>query len=432
MRRILAIVMAATCLGAAHDVPADEARPAQSLGEHAADFWDELKVVVNNGETKRLRIEYENDLFYSTDRNYTNGVRFTWRAGARQAVRFDDDDQQPWIPPLRFTAGSDAARRAREDRECARAAQTPGEREAGRPVCFRTVYNFVFFGHNLYTPSDIRLTTAQTPPGERPYAAWGYIGFHREIHASDGRYWRYGLDLGCVGPCAYGRQLQTWVHEHITRSPLPNGWGGQIRNEFGAVARFEYARRLWHEPLAPIGQGIFRLPLATDLRPHVNFGLGNLQAYAGAGATVRLGWFRTSYDSLRLDTHPLESLADRASQRLAQAASETASETASDCGAGQCQGPRVPERPPEFFAFARLHGDIVVYNALLQGGLINRSSEFTGAARPLQLEREFGFAGAIGEFSISLSAVGRRQWDMHGARYGQRFGRLALEFSTRF
>ena len=80
MRRILAIVMAATCLGAAQDVPADEARPAQSLGEHAADFWDELKVVVNNGETKRLRIEYENDLFYSTDRNYTNGVRFTWRA----------------------------------------------------------------------------------------------------------------------------------------------------------------------------------------------------------------------------------------------------------------------------------------------------------------------------------------------------------------
>ena len=92
----------------------------------------------------------------------------------------------------------------------------------------------------------------------------------------------------------------------------------------------------------------------------------------------------------------------------------------------------IPEKPPEFFAFARLHGDIVAYNALLQGGLINRSSEITGAARPLQMEREFGLAGAIGEFSISLSAVGRRQWDLHGARYGQRFGRLALEFSTRF
>jgi hypothetical protein len=218
------------------------------------------------------------------------------------------------------------------------------------------------------------------------------------------------------------------VHEHVTHSPLPNGWASQVRNEFGAVARFEYARRLWHEPLAPFGQDIFKLPLATDLRPHVNFGLGNLQTYAGAGATVRLGWFRTSYDSLRLDTHPLESLADRATQRFAQATANTAS----DCGAGECQNMPNPEKPPELFAFARLHGDIVAYNALLQGGLINRSSEITGAARPLQMEREFGLAGAIGEFSISLSAVGRRQWDLHGARYGQRFGRLALEFSTRF
>jgi len=435
-RVLLAVAIACGAIIAPH-ADAQTDAPARTLGEHAADFWDELKVVVGKGETKRLRVEYENDLFYSTDRNYTNGVRFTWRAGAREAAKFDDDDQRPWIPPLRFTAGSDEVRRAREDRECARAAQTPGEREAGQPVCFRTVYNFVFFGHNLYTPSDIRLAPSQIPPGERPYAAWGYIGFHRELHASDGRYWRYGLDLGCVGPCAYGRQLQTWVHEHVTHSPLPNGWASQIRNEFGAVARFEYARRLWHEPLAPIGKSVFGLPLATDLRPHVNFGLGNLQTYAGAGITGRLGWFRTSYDSLRLDTHPLESLAAREPNRLAQASTgdtgnDTASDTASDCGAGECRGPSVQRKPPEFFTFARLHGDVVFYNALLQGGLINRSSEYTGAARPLQIEREFGLAGAVGEFSVSLSVVGRRQWDLHGARYGQRFGRLALEFSTRF
>jgi hypothetical protein len=426
MRRAIAALAVAAGLVAAPCARADDA-PSQTLRAHAADFWDELKTVVGNGETKRLRIEYENDIFYSTDRNYTNGVRFTWRAGAREAARFDDDDQRPWLPPLRFTAGSDVARRAREDRECARAAQTPGDRELGRPVCFRTVYNFVFFGHSLYTPSDIRLPASQIPAGERPYAAWGYIGFHRELHASDGRYWRYGLDLGCVGPCAYGRQLQTWIHEHVTHSPLPNGWAAQIRNEFGAVARFEYARRLWHVPLARLGSGVFALPLATDLRPHVNLGIGNLQTYAGTGVTARLGWFRTSYDSLRLDTHPLESLATREPLRYAQAAGDTMADCAADCAPTP-----IAQKPPEFFGFARLHGDIVAYNALLQGGLFNRSSEFTAAARPLQLEREFGLAGAVGEFSVSLSVVGRRQWDLHGARYGQRFGRLAVEFSTRF
>ncbi len=401
--------------------------PAQSLREHAADFWDELKVVVGEGTVKRLRIEYENDVFYATDSNYTNGVRLTWRAGARHAVKFDDDNQRPWVPPLRFTAGGDEHKRALEDAECARASQTPGQREAGRPACFRTAYNFVFFGHNLYAPSDIRLQPAQIPASERPYAGWAYIGFHRELHASDGRYWRYGLDIGCVGPCAQGRQLQNWVHKNLTHSPEPQGWGSQIRNEFGAIARFEYAEQAWHEPLARLGSGVFGLPLATDLRPHVGAGLGNLQIYAGAGVTARIGWFRTSYDSLRLDTHTLESLAGARRDRHAQVDSGSRA----DC-APYCEERSVPERPPELFAFARLHGDLVAYNAMLQGGLINRSSPSTAGARPLIAEREFGLAGAIGEFSVSLSVVGRQQWDAHGARYGQRFGRLALEFSTRF
>ncbi|MBL8384193.1 MAG: lipid A deacylase LpxR family protein [Burkholderiales bacterium] len=426
MRRglVAAAGMLACALCAAQDAP-------RSLRAHAADFWDELKVVVGAGEVKRLRVEYENDVFLATDRNYTNGVRLTWRAGAHQAVRFDDANQYPWIPPLRFTAGSDAARRAAEDAQCEHAAQTDEERSAGRPVCYRTVYNFVFFGHNLYTPSDIRASAAQIGAGERPYAAWAYIGFHRELHASDGRYWRYGLDLGCIGPCAHGRQLQTWIHEHVTGSPLPNGWGRQIRNEFGAVVRFEYARRVWREALAPLGRGLFGLPLSADARPHVNFGIGNLQAYAGAGVTARLGWFRTSYDSLRLDTHALESLADARLRRFAQAAGDSASDCATGCAAGS-GGPSRPSRPPELFGFARLHGDLVAYNALLQGGLVNRSSPHVGAARPLQIEREFGIAGALGEFSVSVSLVGRRQWAVDGERHGQRFGRVAVEFSTRF
>ena len=72
----------------------------------------------------------------------------------------------------------------------------------------------------------------------------------------------------------------------------------------------------------------------------------------------------------------------------------------------------------------------VTPNARLQADLNAESIDMLDIV--FRIEREFGLAGAIGEFSISLSAVGRRQWDSHGARYGQRFGRLALEFSTRF
>lgn len=404
---------------------------AQILGRHAAEFWDELKTVIDRGQAKRLRVEFENDVFYATDRNYTNAVRLTWRAGADQAVKFDDDDQSPWIPPTRFTAGSDEARRARDDRECAQAARNLEERASGLPSCYRTVYNFVFFGHNLYTPSDISLSPARIPAGERPYAAWAYVGFHRELHASDGRYWRYGVDIGCIGPCAHGRQLQTWVHDHVTHSPLPQGWESQVRNEFGAVVRFEYARSLWHTTLAPMGERVFGLPLATDLRPHVNAGVGNLQTYAGVGLTARLGWFRTSYDSLRLDTHALESLADARRNRYAMADAVDVGTTRADCD-GQCAPARTLTRPPELFGFARLHGDLVAYNAMLQGGIFNRADRDIATARPVLFEHEIGIGGAIGEFSILLSTVARRQWDLHGGRYGQRFGRLSVEFSTWF
>lgn len=73
-----------------------------NLRGYAADFWDELKQVVGEGDMKRLRVEYENDVFYSTDSNYTNGVRFTWRAGAREAVKFDSDDERPCLPGRDF------------------------------------------------------------------------------------------------------------------------------------------------------------------------------------------------------------------------------------------------------------------------------------------------------------------------------------------
>lgn len=148
---------------------------------------------------------------------------------------------------------------------------------------------------------------------------------------------------------------------------------------------------------------------------------------ARARVTARIGWFCTSYDSPRRDTHTLESLAGARAYRHAQADADSRA----DC-APTCEQRRMPEKPPELFAFTRLYGDLVAYNAMLRGRLINRSSPHTAGAPPLIAERLFRLAGAFGEFSMSRSVVGRAQWDTHGVRYGQHFGRVALEFSTRF
>jgi hypothetical protein len=449
----------------------DEDRP-QSVGTQFSSFWSEFKQVWNQGETQRFRLEYENDLFFNTDRNYTDGVRFTFKRGSDHPSKFDADEN-PRVPPLRFRAPRSEAERAKmreqDEYDCALPARdaaeyelgiremreqtgNPEARESMRPYCYKSSYSVVA-GHNMYTASDIRLPSSQIPAKDRPYAAWAYVGLHREIYSSDDRYWRYGIDIGCMGPCAYGRQLQTWIHEKITNSPLPNGWDSQIRNEFGAVIRFEHAWRSWR--IGPsrdrvnrpdtFGEGFFGVPLAADLRPSFNFGLGNIQTYAGMGVTARVGWFRSGYDTLRLDTHPIESLARNEAQDedvpvrslpevYAQANTGTKNDASLKAAAKPMRATRAPKGPPkpELFAFGRLHGDLVAYNALLQGGMFNHNNPKTASARPLIMEREFGVMGAYRELSVSLSMVIRHEWEVSGTRYGQRFGRLTVEFSTRF
>lgn len=460
----------------------DEERP-ETPATLASGFWAEFKQVWNNGQRQRLRIEYENDLFYNTDRNYTDGVRFTLKRASDHPSKFSGEEN-PRVPPLRFRVARNEAElakmRAQDEADCAGAARSedeyrlglreaqakdPGATESLRPYCYKSGYSVVAFGHNMYTPADITLPTARVPAKDRPYAAWAYFGIHREIYSSDDRYWRYGIDIGCVGPCAYGRQLQTWFHKNITDSPLPNGWDAQIRNEFGAVLRFEHAWRSWrvgprretqNRP-ASVGEGFFGTPLALDVRPSVNFGVGNIMTYAGLGLTGRIGWFRSGYESLRLDTHAIESLAHDTNHapanpgyRLPRIYAQAPMATQNDASPALAPADRVPDKAaapdrsatpatklvpevfPELFAFGRVHSDLVAYNALLQGGLFNRSSPKTAPARPLIVERELGVMGAYGEFSLSLSLVSRWEWQMDGTRFGQRFGRIAVEFNTRF
>jgi hypothetical protein len=332
---LLAACLAACAVSGGALADENEDRP-QTLPTQFSSFWAEFKQVWSQGEYQRFRLEYENDLFFNTDRNYTDGVRFTIKRGSDHPSKCDADEN-PRVPPLRFRQVRSEAERAKmreaDEYDCALPARdaaeyergvremreqtnNPDARESTRPYCYKSSYSLVA-GHNMYTASDIRLAPAQIPAKDRPYAAWAYIGLHREIYSSDDRYWRYGVDIGCMGPCAYGRQLQTWIHENITNSPLPNGWDSQIRNEFGAVIRFEHAWGSWR--FGPprdrvnrpdtVGEGFFGVPLAMDVRPSVNFGLGNIQTYAGVGVTARLGWFRSGYETLRLDTHPIESLA---------------------------------------------------------------------------------------------------------------------------
>ncbi|WP_025917219.1 lipid A deacylase LpxR family protein [Herminiimonas sp. CN] len=131
-------------------------------------------------------------------------------------------------------------------------------------------------GHDMYTPSDIKLPPAQVRAPDHPYAAWLYGGLFREVRQVDGAYARLGFDLGCLGPCAAGEWVQTNLHRLINQ-PLPQGWSRQVKNEFGAVLYADIAPARW-----PLQRWL-------DLQPSLQGRVGNIFTDLTAAVTLRAG-----------------------------------------------------------------------------------------------------------------------------------------------
>lgn len=196
---------------------------ANPIAEHYRDF----QLTRETGDVSYV-IDIDNDSLLLTDRDglYTNGMKFSAQSVRRQAS---------------------------------------GVHVAGWHI-----------GHDTYTPTDIKILPDQIAPNERPYAAWLYGGVYSQHHRADGTYSKLGVDVGCLGPCAGGRSIQTAMHR-LLGDPVPEGWARQIRNEVGVVLSAEMAP--W--------QG--RLGHYFDVTPHVNGRLGNIFSDVGGGVTARLG-----------------------------------------------------------------------------------------------------------------------------------------------
>lgn len=200
-------------------------------------------VAADETEPGTLSLVFENDLFYDTDRNYTNGVRASWLSGpdgtpdwALGAAR--------WFPL--FPEGGSV----------------------------RTSYAV---GQNMYTPDDVALRNP--PRDDRPYAGWlyGSVGL---IAETGRRLDQLELTLGVVGPASLAEQTQTLIHE-ITDSQEPRGWDTQLKNEPGVVLTYQ---RSWRGFVSESVSGF-----GFDATPHAGGTLGNVFTYANAGVMLRFG-----------------------------------------------------------------------------------------------------------------------------------------------
>ena len=130
-------------------------------------------------------------------------------------------------------------------------------------------------GQEIYTPRRDAPTPLQ---GERPYAAWLYVGVEGVVQEA-GRNRSLAVQVGIVGPAALGEPVQNGVHR-LNGSEPQVGWAHQLGTEPGMLLRYRDEQVVETE-LGRLGP--------AQLRPAWSVALGNVRTAAQAGATTRLG-----------------------------------------------------------------------------------------------------------------------------------------------
>ncbi len=209
-------------------------------------------------ERPTFTVLFENDVFYNTDRDYTNGVQFAYTTGP--------DENKDWAV--------DTAR------------LLPFFAPTGK---VRTSYAF---GQNIYTPVDTDLFNP--PTTERPYAGflYGAIGLMEQSEDKT-RLDQLQLQLGVIGPASLAEDAQKMVHS-IIHDAKPAGWHTQLRDEPGLALIYERSLKL----IPP--QSMFGMVL--DVEPHFGGAVGNVYDYLNTGAMLRFGFnLPDDYGPMRIE-----------------------------------------------------------------------------------------------------------------------------------
>lgn len=209
-----------------------------------AELFPPLVAAEETTGTRRLGFVLDNDIFYSTDRHYTNGVRVVWLPS------------QGAVPPMW------AQKTAR---------LIPWFPEQGK-----LLHGFAF-GQSMFTPSDI--TEKNPPADDRPYTGWMYCSIGLGVEQAK-QLDLFSLTFGMVGKASQAEFSQKLMHR-LTGSDQPQGWDTQLGNEPGLVATYQ---RSWrgYATSSLIGAEL-------DLTPHLGAALGNVYTYLSSGFTVRYG-----------------------------------------------------------------------------------------------------------------------------------------------
>ena len=114
-------------------------------------------------------------------------------------------------------------------------------------------YQTVLYGFDVYTPYFKKFTSdTSTNRLDRPHASFHYFGWSKKGLAKSDRYrWATTVKFGKIGGSA-GAKFQNVLHQDISYSPRPQGWGAQIANHgrvgisFEAQQEIQFKKLHWH------------------------------------------------------------------------------------------------------------------------------------------------------------------------------------------
>lgn len=203
-----------------------------------------------------LSLLFENDLFYNSDHDYTNGVLIGYTTAPQ--------DTPDWAVDL--------------------ARKLPFFAQEGE---VRTRYAL---GQDIFTPHNLSLPNP--PPTDRPYAGFLYGAFGL-VDDNETSLDQLQVTLGIVGPASLAEDTQKFVHR-IIHGTDPQGWATQLRDEPGLIIQYERSLKL----IPP--QSVFGL--FFDAEPHYGIAIGNIYDYVNVGGMARLGInIPKDYGPLRID-----------------------------------------------------------------------------------------------------------------------------------
>ena len=309
-------------------------------------------------------VYFENDLFYNTDKYYTNAVQI-------RAIS----------PPLRSLADNKIF-----------GDSVDGLMKQAEQMQDKTLqYNVsIGFGQQIYTPKNTDSRELQKK--DRPYAGYmyGLVALHaKRQHMMD----TAELALGMVGPSALGETAQNGVHR-VRDLPLANGWKHQLRDEPTLMATWTRNYRLNTDAV--------NTGWAWDVLPYHSLTAGNVLTQAALGTELRWGWNLPG----------------------SFATSQIRPGSGIDAPTSGLLSPKVAGAPTwGWYMFGGSEGKAVAHNIFLDGNTWKNSHSID--KRPLVGDLNLGMAVIYESMRFSYNHVYRTK-EFYGQGNGQNFGSMTM------